>query len=409
MKPKLSVIVPCYNEAQNIPLVLERFATTFQGGFQKFTELIIVDNNSNDDTARVLKKELKKTRYKFARSVFQSTPGYGAAIRKGLESASGEFLCWTHADLQTDPADVVRAYKILMQQPSPQRCYVKGDRKGRPLFDQSFTTGMSLFETFYLGTVLHDINAQPNIIHRSFFQKLPQLPDDFSLDLALLYLAKRMRLRIIRFPVRFAKRIHGESSWNTSFKGKFKFIKRTLDFTRKLDARLRNQGLPIPGVFTKYVGLSFELLRIPFISFCFIGGLSTILNYLVFFVLFQTVSVNYLVASGIGYVIGVLFSFIFNKMHTFRSKGHAGLELVKYLGVYLASLLLSIALLYAMVALIGIHPLVANVLVIIVTTLTNFFGCKIFVFRVNRRPGEGQAQRASNHAYLKTDLCSQSS
>ena len=58
--------------------------------------------------------------------------------------------------------------EIIEKQEDPMNCYVKGDRKGRPIFDQIFTLGMSFFETIYLRTKLWDINAQPNIFHRSF-------------------------------------------------------------------------------------------------------------------------------------------------------------------------------------------------------------------------------------------------
>ena len=137
MKPTLSVAVTCYNEAKNLPLVLERFKNAFDtAGITSHVELILVDNNSKDESAEVLKRELAKPEHAFARTVFQPTPGYGAAVRKGLEIGKGEYLCWTHADLQTDPNDVAKAYTLIQQQKDPKHCYVKGDRHGRPLFDQ---------------------------------------------------------------------------------------------------------------------------------------------------------------------------------------------------------------------------------------------------------------------------------
>ena len=97
---------------------------------------------------------------------------------------------------------------------------------------------MSIFETIYLNTKLWDINAQPNIFHRSFFKDLAEIPNDFSLDLFLLYIAKKKGYKILRFNVFFPPRLHGESKWNTGFKSKLKFIKRTIDFSSKLKRRL---------------------------------------------------------------------------------------------------------------------------------------------------------------------------
>ena len=67
-------------------------------------------------------------------------------------------------------------------------------------------------------------------------------PKDFSFDLYTYYLAKTNNYHLIKFPVLFPKRIHGESHWNTGLKAKFKFIKRTLDFSFKLKKRLRMKG-----------------------------------------------------------------------------------------------------------------------------------------------------------------------
>ena len=112
--------------------------------------------------------------------------------------------------------------------------FVKGNRKGRPLFDVFFTMGMSLFETCYLHKKLYDINAQPNIFPKIFFDEWEEPPHDFSLDLYALYMAGKKGLKVVRFPVLFPERIHGQSKWNTGLKAKWKFIKRTVDFSVKL-------------------------------------------------------------------------------------------------------------------------------------------------------------------------------
>ena len=78
------------------------------------------------------------------------------------------------------------------------------------------------------------INPKKYIFHRSFFENLDSIPNDFSLDLYLLYTAQKQGLDIIRFDVLFPDRLHGESSWNTGFRSKWKFIKRTLEFSVKL-------------------------------------------------------------------------------------------------------------------------------------------------------------------------------
>jgi polyisoprenyl-phosphate glycosyltransferase len=227
---KLSIIIPCYNEEKNIPLILSRFNSVIT---RKDIEVILVNNGSTDDSDKVLKTELPK--YSFARTVkVDVNQGYGFGILTGLRAAKGLFIGWTHADMQTDPSDVLKALDIIESKRSDSLLYVKGKRKGRPVFDQFFTFGMSVFESFYLKAILYEINAQPNIFHRSFFTSWKNPPFDFALDLFVLYSAKKSRLTLVRFPVKFPERIHGTSSWNNGLKSKWKFIKRTIDFSKKL-------------------------------------------------------------------------------------------------------------------------------------------------------------------------------
>jgi glycosyltransferase involved in cell wall biosynthesis len=228
---KLSIIVPCYNEAKNIPLIFEKFAGIIK---RPDIEILFVNNGSKDNSQEVFNQMMLK--YSFAKVIkIKVNQGYGFGIFSGLNEAKGEYIGYMHADMQTDPADPIKALEIIERQPNPRNCFVKGDRKNRSLLDQFFTIGMSLFETIYLSTKLWDINAQPNIFHRSFFESIKDnCPKDFSLDLYFLYMAKKKKLNIIRFDVMFPDRIYGSSNWNTGIASKWKFIKRTVQFSMKL-------------------------------------------------------------------------------------------------------------------------------------------------------------------------------
>ena len=232
---KLSVIVPCYNEAKNIPLILEKFAGIIK---RPDIEILFINNGSKDTSQEVFDFLIPK--YTFAKVVkIEVNQGYGFGITTGLCEAKGEYIGYMHADMQTDPRDPIKALEIIERQPNSENCFVKGDRIGRSIFDQFFTMGMSLFETIYLNTKLWDINAQPNIFHRSFFESIKDnCPKDFSLDLYFLYMAKKKKLNIIRFDVMFPDRMFGSSNWNTGVASKWKFIKRTIQFSRKLKGEL---------------------------------------------------------------------------------------------------------------------------------------------------------------------------
>ena len=226
----VSLIIPCFNKAKNIPILISRCKDLIE----KYpVEIILVDNGSTDNSSMLIAK------YPFIKLVkVKKNEGYGNGILEGLHNASGEILAWTHADLQTDPNDLMRGLEFVLASTNPQRLFLKGRRYGRSFFDVIFTFGMSVFETLLLQKLMWDINAQPTIFHKSFFQTWQKPPNDFSLDLYVYFMAKKSKLVIKRFPVKFSKRLHGTSDWNTSLLGKYKFIKRTLSYSFNLRRKL---------------------------------------------------------------------------------------------------------------------------------------------------------------------------
>jgi len=234
-----SVVIPCYNEEKNLPLLLEKFNTVIKSND---IELILVENGSSDDSYNILLKLIEK--YSFAKMLHVvENKGYGNGIKQGLKIAEGKFIGYTHADLQTDPKDVIKAFDIFKLNNYNENIFIKGNRKGRPFLDQFFTNGMSMFESIYLGKKLIDINAQPTFFSKTFYNKLENIPNDFSIDLYLLFIAQKRKLKLIRFDVIFPPRIHGISSWNTGMKSKWKFIKRTLSFSFTLKKLLHGNNI----------------------------------------------------------------------------------------------------------------------------------------------------------------------
>jgi glycosyltransferase involved in cell wall biosynthesis len=240
---KLSLIVPCYNEEKNLVKLIARFREVIAG--REGVELVLVDNGSKDGSAAVLQAELAKPENVFARVVtVTKNRGYGFGIVSGLRSAKGEYLGWTHADLQTDPNDLLVGFDKLLTEPNPERCLLRGRRRGRNPFDAFFTFGMSVISSAALGTWLHDINAQPKLFHRSFWATLDNPPDDFSLDLYLLYRAKQAGMKAVVLPVDFAKRTAGEAKGGGTLRGKIKLIKRTWAYIFALKNELKRPTTP---------------------------------------------------------------------------------------------------------------------------------------------------------------------
>lgn len=117
------------------------------------------------------------------------------------------------------------------------------------------------------------------------------------------------------------------------------------------------------------------------IRFLIVGGVSTVVNYAVFFILLG-LSIRYQWASACGFMSGVIVGFPLNKVWTYRdSSTMTASVFYSYIAVYLASLIINITAITMLVDLMHIEPRIANLVTIIITTMTNFLGTKFWVFR----------------------------
>jgi glycosyltransferase involved in cell wall biosynthesis len=234
----LSIVLPCYNESGNLPKIYAVLSEILAAHPQ--VEVLLVNNGSTDSSASVF-AELQKSHTLPIRVVtVEKNQGYGHGILTGVRAACGKTVAWSHADMQTDPRDILAAYEKLCQSADPERTVVKGRRKNRPLLDEFFTSGMAWLSSAALGQWLHDINAQPKLFPRSFVALLDDAPTDFSLDLFFLYEAKKRGYTLLEQEVVFGKREHGEAKGGGTMKGKLKLVKRTLAYIFELRRKLKS-------------------------------------------------------------------------------------------------------------------------------------------------------------------------
>lgn len=221
-----SVIIPSYNEEGNVEILLESFDSIIP----QHLEVIIVDNGSDKRVAdyvntanrpwlRVIRTEMNL--------------GYGGGIKFGLSCSRGSVLCWTHGDGQVPPEKVI---EILVNKfPVDEEVLLKGKRINRNPLDRAFSKCMEYWVRFKLGVSLTEINAQPKIFSRVFYESsMKDCPSDFSLDLYLLLQAKRNSIKIHEFPIDFNDRVHGNAKGGGSIRGKISLIKRTLYYINNL-------------------------------------------------------------------------------------------------------------------------------------------------------------------------------
>jgi glycosyltransferase involved in cell wall biosynthesis len=234
----LSVVLPCYNEKDNLQSLFERLDAV--AGANSNLEIILVNNGSTDDSALVFTDLLRsRDQSVFKVVTVDKNIGYGYGILTGLRAAKGDVLSVTHADRQTDPLDVLKALEIYNRQPD-KYLLVKGFRKNRKISEAVFSYGMGLLASLALRTRLTEINAQPKLFSKAFFDEIEKnAPLDFSLDLYFLYHARK-KGSIVHFPVFFEKRVAGEAKGGSgsSMKVRWKLIRRSFNYIFELRKKM---------------------------------------------------------------------------------------------------------------------------------------------------------------------------
>ena len=151
-----------------------------------------------------------------------------------MAAARAPVLAWSHADLQTPPADIFRAFACYLAAPEPLQSWVKGRRGRRGWRDELLTGGMQTIASAVLLQPLVDINAQPKLFPRRLYERFEAPPLDFNLDLYLYALARHHGFRLIEIPVVFGRRAFGSSKWAFSLASRRRHILASLRYILSL-------------------------------------------------------------------------------------------------------------------------------------------------------------------------------
>ena len=113
-RPYLSLVIPAYNEQENVPTLLSRVGASLAQLGRPF-EVIVIDDGSTDDTPRLLADGLNQ--YPWLRVLrMRRNAGQSAAFEAGFDAARGELIATIDADLQNDPEEIPRLVPLLDQQ-----------------------------------------------------------------------------------------------------------------------------------------------------------------------------------------------------------------------------------------------------------------------------------------------------
>ena len=110
---ELSVVVPVYNEEENLPVLVPRLAEVMKET-QKTFEMIFVDDGSTDGSPKILRET--EARFPFVRVVrLKENRGLSTALLAGMRAVRGDIIVTLDADLQNDPADIPKLLAALKE------------------------------------------------------------------------------------------------------------------------------------------------------------------------------------------------------------------------------------------------------------------------------------------------------
>ncbi len=201
--PLLSVIIPVYNESQNIQKVIDKVDSV---GIDK--EIIVVDDGSDDISGQLIRK-LKKDNLSVIHHV--NNLGKGAAFLTGLSRAKGEFVIIQDADLETDPNDYLVLFETFNLGNADM---VLGARflKGRQglLINRLGNKFLTFIVNWFFGAKINDYATCYKLARRSTFESLKLKSSGFDIDVEIICKALKRRLKIKEAPISYFPRSHKE-------------------------------------------------------------------------------------------------------------------------------------------------------------------------------------------------------
>lgn len=202
----LSIVIPAYNEEKRLPATLDRVLAWLEQRALGFSELIVVDDGSRDNTACVAER---RQSVRVLRN--PGNRGKGYAVRHGMLDASGDWVLYSDADLSTPIEDADTLYEAAIKNGAAIAIGSRAvDRSLVSVHQSSFReysgrafnlvmrtiTGLGFSDT-QCGFKLYRRDAAQTVFSR---QKL----DGFSFDVEDLYIAKRAGVKAIEVPVHWA-------------------------------------------------------------------------------------------------------------------------------------------------------------------------------------------------------------
>jgi glycosyltransferase involved in cell wall biosynthesis len=213
---KLSVIIPCYNEQETIEDIVRQVQATGRA-----EEIIVVDDGSTDGTRKILSS--LDGHGAVTVILHERNQGKGAAVRTGLQHATGDVMLIQDADLEYDPRD----YHALLQPIEEGKAkavygsrFLGGPRRTMFFWHMLGNRFLTLVTNILFDTILSDMETCYKVFTADIAANLDLKSPGWGFDPEITAKILRQGVRIYEVPIRYAGREFEEGkkiSWRDGF------------------------------------------------------------------------------------------------------------------------------------------------------------------------------------------------
>jgi dolichol-phosphate mannosyltransferase len=354
---KLSVVVPSYNESRTLRSCIERVLAIADESLS--LEIIIVDDCSTDGSLAIA-RELEKSHKQVVLITHEKNRGKGAALRTGFKTATGDFVAVQDADLEYDPKDLK---KILAPLINGDADVVLGSRflsagAHRVLYFWHYLANrfLTILSNMFTDLNLTDMECCYKVFRREVIQSIDIKENRFGFEPEIVAKVAHLRLRVYEAGISYYGRTYAEG--------------------KKIGFR--------DGIRALYCICHYNAHKAPWpiqlFLYVFIGGISAVVNFLVFMgLLFLEPDV--MVSAPVAYIIAAMVNYCLCIILLFRHRArwNSATELMIFLLIVFLVGLLDLGMTKGLVEM-GNSPGFSKILATVAGLVFNFVGRRFFVF-----------------------------
>jgi glycosyltransferase involved in cell wall biosynthesis len=241
----VSLVIPAYNEQENIPMLLDRVEKSLSQIGKPF-EVILIDDGSSDLTPTMLSVAMQKLPWLRVLRM-QKNAGQSAAFEAGFEAARGKFIATIDADLQNDPEEIPRLLDMIERESVDMISGWRKDRQDTP-FRRWQSRQANRIRNWITQETVNDSASSLKVYRAEVFREVRLYGE---LHRFIPVLAHYRGFRIAELPVNHRPREHGRSRYGVE-----RYLRGFLDLlTVSFIGRYRHRPLHLFGGFGLLLGL----------------------------------------------------------------------------------------------------------------------------------------------------------